>query len=95
MPIALANELSRHDGLTRGTSHFSKCRVDEENCSGKPPQLIRYDGYKHLQEDPREIIQCIGPRGVAINESEEDAVWAYPAIANGMFSSRLADSHLT
>ena len=64
-------------------SHFNTCRQDEENCNAKPPKLVRYDGYKHLAEDPADIIQCIGPRGVALNESDEDAVWAYPAIAAG------------
>ena len=76
-----------HDGLTRGMSHFNTCRQDEENCDGKPPRLIRYDGYKHLQEDPTDIIQCVGPRGLPINESDEDAVWAYPAIPQGELSS--------
>lgn len=72
-----------HEGLVRGTSQFSTCREGEENCSRKPPQLVRYDGYKHLQEDPSDIVSCIGPRGIAINESDEDAIWAYPSIANG------------
>ena len=78
-------DVPSHDGLTRGISHFNTCRQDEENCNAKPPKLIRYDGYKHLQEDPADIVQCIGPRGVPINESDEDAVWAYPAIAAGTF----------
>lgn len=80
-------DFKTHDGLTRGTTHFSTCRVDEENCSQKPPNLIRYDGYKHLQEDPTDIIQCTGPRGLAMNESDEDAIWAYPAIPSGKLES--------
>lgn len=76
-------DMRSHDGLTRGISHFNTCRQDEENCNAKPPKLVRYDGYKHLQEDPADIVQCIGPRGIPINESDEDAVWAYPAIAAG------------
>ncbi|KAK5105078.1 hypothetical protein LTS08_001352 [Lithohypha guttulata] len=72
-----------HEGLTRGTSNFNTCRADEENCNGRPPKLVRYDGYKHLQEDPVDIVQCIGPRGLPINESDEDAIWAYPAIPAG------------
>lgn len=80
-------DFKTHDGLTRGTTHFSTCRVDDENCNQKPPHLIRYDGYKHLQEDPADIIQCIGPRGLPINESDEDAIWAYPAIPSGEIES--------
>lgn len=72
--------------MTRGTTHFNTCRQDEENCNSKPPKLVRYDGYKHLQEDPLDIVQCIGPRGIALNESDEDAIWAYPAIASGQFT---------
>lgn len=76
-----------HQGLVRGTSQFASCREDEPNCQRKPPQLVRYDGYKHLQEDPTDIIQCVGPRGVALNESDEDAIWAYPGIAHGVYKS--------
>lgn len=83
------NDFRLHDGLTRGTTHFNTCRQDEENCNGKPPKLIRYDGYKHFQEDPMDIVQCIGPRGIPMNESDEDAVWAYPAIPAG----KLRPSH--
>lgn len=72
-----------HDGLTRGTSNFNMCREGEENCNPRPPKLIRYDGYKHLQEDPMDIVQCTGPRGLPLNESDEDAIWAYPAIPQG------------
>lgn len=79
-------DFPQHDGLTRGTSQFTSCREGEENCSRKPPSLVRYDGYKHLQEDPKDIISCIGPRGIQINESDEDAIWAYPAIANGVYT---------
>lgn len=77
-------DVCSHDGLARGLSHFNTCRQDEEQCNPRPPKLVRYDGYKHLQEDPTDIVQCIGPRGVPINESDEDAVWAYPGIAAGM-----------
>lgn len=72
-----------HDGLTRGTTHFETCRKGDLECKPKPPQLIRYDGYKHLQEPASEIVPCIGPRGILINESDEDAIWAYPYKATG------------
>lgn len=68
----------------RGTTHFNDCKQDDTNCVPKPPSLVRYDGYKHLQEDPADIIQCLGPRGLPINESDEDAIWAYPGKATGM-----------
>lgn len=84
-----------HDGLTRGTSQFNVCREDEQNCQRKPPHLVRYDGYKHLQEDPADIVQCIGPRGIPINESDEDAVWAYPAIADGRCTRFLVAARAT
>lgn len=45
--------------------------------------MVRYDGYKHLQEPESQIFSCIGPRGIAMNESDEDAIWAYPGTAIG------------
>ena len=50
---------------------------------------MRYDGYKHLQEPPSEIVPCVGPRGLLMNESDEDAVWAYPGIAQGTIGAGL------
>ena len=45
--------------------------------------MIRYDGYKHFQEPESEINSCIGPRGLSMKESDEDAIWAYPGVAIG------------
>jgi hypothetical protein len=50
----------------------------------REPQLIRYDGYKHLQDPEKDIISCIGPRGVPLNQSDDDAIWAYNGTARGM-----------
>ena len=81
--IKLIPCLRSHAGLTRGTTDLAVCAPGEENCNRKTPQLVRYDGYKHLQEPLDEIIQCIGPRGLPMNESDEDAIWAYPGKARG------------
>lgn len=73
-----------HDGLTRSTSDLSyTCTPGEESCSDKTPRLIRYDGYKNMHEPVSDIIPCIGPRGLLMNESDEDAVWAYTGTARG------------
>jgi len=53
------------------------------DCKNEIPHLIRYDGYRSLQEPASQIISCIGPRGVPLNESEEDVIWAYPGKADG------------
>lgn len=45
--------------------------------------MLRYDGYKNLLEPVSHLVSCVGPRGVPINESHEDAIWAYPGKANG------------
>lgn len=45
--------------------------------------MLRYDGYKNLLEPVSHIVSCVGPRGVPLNESHEDAIWAYPGKANG------------
>lgn len=87
VPRLLAAELTvhhRHDGLTRGTSHLKICASGHKDCKNSAPQLVRYDGYKHLQEPQAQIVSCIGPRGIAINESDDDAIWAYPGKAIGM-----------
>ena len=60
------------------------------DCKQNSPSLVRYDGYKHMQEDPREIVPCIGPRGLLMNESREDAIWAYPGRAQGLSPSTRA-----
>ena len=77
----------RHDGLTRSTSDLTYiCTPGEESCSEKTPKLGRYDGYKNMHEPASDIIPCIGPRGLLMNESDEDAVWAYSGTAQGEFS---------
>lgn len=50
------------------------------------PQMRRYDGYRSFEEHVSDIIPCIGARGLRMNESEEDAVWAYESIARGDIS---------
>lgn len=45
--------------------------------------MIRYDGYRSFEEPVSEIVPCIGPRGLPLNESGEDAVWAYEGKAKG------------
>ena len=45
--------------------------------------MTRYDGYKSFEEPFSEITPCVGPRGLLMNESDEDAVWAYQGIAKG------------
>ena len=45
--------------------------------------MVRYEGYQNLVEQAAHIVPCVGPRGVPINESHEDAIWAYPGKANG------------
>ncbi|KAJ9611598.1 hypothetical protein H2200_004782 [Cladophialophora chaetospira] len=72
-----------HDGLTRGTSHLRACETGEVDCKNKSPHLVRYDGYRSFQEPLDHLVSCIGPRGVPLNESDEDAIWAYPGHANG------------
>ena len=78
--------MDRHDGLTRGTSHLRVCETGEVDCKNKSPHLIRYDGYRSFAEPVEHIVSCIGPRGVPLNESHEDAIWAYPGQANGKTS---------
>ena len=39
-----------------------------------------------MHEPASDIIPCIGPRGLLMNESDEDAVWAYSGTAQGEFS---------
>jgi hypothetical protein len=80
-----ANPKSRHYGLTRGLSDLKACSPEEPNCDDLTPQLVRYSGYKHLQEDEHDIISCIGPRGLPMNESDDDAIWAYNGKAHGEF----------
>lgn len=46
--------------------------------------MTRYDGYKSFEESVSDIVPCIGPRGLFMNESDEDAVWAYEGIAKGV-----------
>jgi hypothetical protein len=36
-----------------------------------------------MHEPVSDIIPCIGPRGLLMNESDEDAVWAYSGTARG------------
>ncbi|KAK5252750.1 hypothetical protein LTS03_007684 [Exophiala xenobiotica] len=72
-----------HDGLTRGTSHLHLCESGEIDCKSKEPHMVRYEGYQNLVEQAAHIVPCVGPRGVPINESHEDAIWAYPGKANG------------
>lgn len=55
----------------------------EEGCSEKTPRLVKYDGYKNMQEPVSDIVPCIGPRGLLMNESDEDAIWAYSGKAQG------------
>ncbi len=74
---------ARHDGLTRGVSHLRSCETGEIDCKNRNPRLVHYDGYKSFSEPVSQIVSCIGPRGVPLNESDEDAIWAYPGRANG------------
>jgi len=59
------------------------CQPGQENCDKKTPHMTRYDGYRSFEEPVSEIVSCIGPRGLPLNESAEDAVWAYRAIPKG------------
>lgn len=81
--MLLTLHLRRHDGLTRGTSHLQTCQTGEVDCKNKHPRQIRYDGLRHSQEDPSHILSCLGPRGLPLNESDGDAIWAYPGSAVG------------
>lgn len=74
---------SSHDGLTRGISHLRSCETGEIDCKNKNPHLLHYDGYKSFSEPVSQIVSCIGPRGIQLNESHDDAIWAYPGHANG------------
>ena len=76
-------DLTRHDGLTRGTSHLRECETGEIDCSKTSPHLVRYDGYHSFREPIDHVVSCIGPRGMPLNESQDDAIWAYPGQANG------------
>jgi hypothetical protein len=87
---SVANIATRHDGLTRGTLHLKRCTPEEVNCPHTSPQLFRYNGYKHFQEPTSEIVSCGGPRGLRMNESNDDAVWAYQGKAEGKAASPLA-----
>ena len=73
----------RHDGLTRGTYHLEPCMSGQMDCKLETPSMERYDGYRNFQEPVERIVSCIGPRGVKLNESDEDAIWAYPGKAVG------------
>lgn len=79
----IADNGDRHDGLTRGTVHLKSCTPEEENCRHTSPQLLRYDGYKHFRESAFDVVPCVGPRGLWMNESDDDAVWAYRGKAVG------------
>lgn len=46
--------------------------------------MLRYDGYKSFEEPKSDLVPCIGPRGLLMNESEKDTVWAYKGQAKGV-----------
>jgi hypothetical protein len=76
--------MSRHDGLTRGTIDLTAtCHPGQQSCDKKTPHMTRYDGYRNFEEPVSDIVPCIGPRGLLMNESDEDAVWAYQGAAKG------------
>ncbi len=50
--------------------------------------MNRYDGYRSFEEPVSDIVPCIGPRGLFLNESDEDAVWAYEGKAKGKALNR-------
>lgn len=76
----------RHDGLIRGSTDLQVCASGLAECRNSAPQLVRYDGYKALQEPDSQIIPCLSPRGIFLNESNEDAIWAYLGKAEGTCS---------
>lgn len=45
--------------------------------------MIRYDGYRNFEEPASVVTPCVGPRDLPLNESDEDAVWAYAGVAKG------------
>ena len=70
--------------MTRPISDLGRiCQPGDGGCTEQRPQLIKYDGYRSLQEPVSEIVPCIGPRGALMNESDEDAIWAYSGVARG------------
>lgn len=74
----------RHNGLTRGLHDLKpECLPGEANCELKEPQLVKYDPYKGYADSVADIVPCTGPRGVPINESDEDSLWAYPGLPRG------------
>ena len=91
-----ANALrARHDGLVRGTLDLqSSCQPGQVNCDNSAPHMSRYDGYRSFEEPVSDVSPCIGPRGLLVNESHEDAVWAYEALAKGVIQHRSSSQYL-
>ena len=40
-----------------------------------------------MQEPVSDIVHCIGPRGLLMNESDDDAIWAYSGKAQGRYTA--------
>ena len=75
----------RHDGLARGSFDLKlDCQLNHERCDKNTPRMTRYDGYRNLEEPVSAIISCVGPRDLPLNESDEDAIWAYKGVAKGI-----------
>jgi hypothetical protein len=86
---------SRHDGLTRGTLDLKPgCQPGQDNCDKNTPYMSRYAGYRSFEEPVSDIVPCVGPRGLHLNESDEDAVWAYEAVAKGETAHRRSTTHI-
>ena len=70
--------------LTRGTQDLlSICPPDQPNCKQEIPEMVRYTGLKNYKDPVDDIVPCIGPRGLPMNESDDDAIWAYNVLPKG------------
>ena len=82
--------------LTRGTQDLIRsCPPEQVNCPQSVPQMVRYTGLKNYKDRVEDIVPCVGPRGLAMNESDDDALWAYNVLPQGMCSPTIAKSHVS
>lgn len=82
--------------LTRGTQDLLQpCPPEQVNCPQSVPEMVRYTGLKNYKDRVEDIVPCTGPRGLAMNESDDDALWAYNVLPRGMCSLATTTFHVS
>ena len=70
--------------LTRGTQDLLQdCPTEQPNCQKKVPEMVRYTALQNYKDRVEDIVPCTGPRGLPMNESDDDAIWAYNVLPKG------------